>query len=192
MIFLVRHGETENNRAKALQGRSDAPLNRTGELQAKTVRESFASENIRFDVVCASPLIRALQTARIIAGDCEIRTDTRLLEMDYGPYEGCRLDQLPPEVIYFFRDFVRHPSPAGMESLASVTERMGSFLRDLAGYAQGNVLLVTHAIAMKGALEYLTPDSNGAYWSKYIGNCGVYQTELVNGNYTVPTERKTA
>ncbi len=190
MVFLVRHGETENNREKTLQGRSDAPLNRTGELQAENTRDGFAQQGICFDAVYASPLIRALQTARIIAGDCEIRTDERLLEMDYGPYEGCSLQRLPPEVLWFFGDFAHRPAPTGMESLTSVTERMGSFLRDLSAQAERNVLIVTHAIAMKGALEYLTPASNGAYWSEYIGNCGVYQTELVNGNYTVPVERK--
>ena len=51
-----------------------------------------------------------------------------------------------------------------------------------------DILLSTHAIAMKGLLEYLTPESNGAYWSTYIGNCAVYVTELNDGEYTVPTE----
>ena len=41
---------------------------------------------------------------------------------------------------------------------------------------------------MKGLLEYLTPDSNGAYWSKYIGNCEVYSAEVKDGAYTVPTQ----
>ncbi len=41
---------------------------------------------------------------------------------------------------------------------------------------------------MKGLLEYLTPASNGAYWSTYIGNCAVYVTECIDGTYTVPTE----
>ena len=53
-----------------------------------------------------------------------------------------------------------------------------------------NILLSTHAIAMKGALEYLTPASQGSYWSKYIGNCAVYTAELKNGAYTVPIELK--
>ena len=42
---------------------------------------------------------------------------------------------------------------------------------------------------MKGALEYLTPESRGSYWSTYIGNCAVYVTEIdQNGAYTVPRE----
>mgnify|MGYP002627570608 CR=1 FL=1 len=62
------------------------------------------------------------------------------------------------------------------EQLASVIERVGRFLEGIKG-AEGNILISTHAIAMKGALEYLTPASQGTYWSKYIGNCAVYAVE---------------
>ena len=41
---------------------------------------------------------------------------------------------------------------------------------------------------MKGLLEYLTLDSNGAYWSRFIGNCAVYITEYRNGGFAVPKE----
>ena len=41
---------------------------------------------------------------------------------------------------------------------------------------------------MKGVLEYLTPESGGAYWSKFIGNCAVYISQNQNGMFTVPTE----
>ena len=51
-----------------------------------------------------------------------------------------------------------------------------------------NILISTHAIAMKGLLEYLTPESEGSYWSKYIGNCAIYGADLVDGHYTVPEE----
>jgi broad specificity phosphatase PhoE len=49
-----------------------------------------------------------------------------------------------------------------------------------------NVLISTHAIAMKGALEYLTPDSQGGYWAKNIGNCDIYAAEIADGAYGVP------
>ena len=75
----------------------------------------------------------------------------------------------------------------GMEQLDSVVARAGAFLEDIRGI-QGNILISTHAIAMKGALEYLTPDSRGGYWAKHIGNCAVYRTDLENGEYTIPEE----
>ena len=53
--------------------------------------------------------------------------------------------------------------------------------------ARKNLLLSTHAIAMKGALEYLTPDSNGGYWSKYVGNCEIYTAKVsADGKWSVP------
>ena len=53
---------------------------------------------------------------------------------------------------------------------------------------EGDILISTHAIAMKGILEYLTPGSDGAYWSKYIGNCAVYVAENRDGKFSVPEE----
>lgn len=53
---------------------------------------------------------------------------------------------------------------------------------------RGNVLVSTHAIAVKGILEYLTPDSNGGYWSKYIGHCAVYTVACGEDGYTAPIE----
>jgi hypothetical protein len=41
---------------------------------------------------------------------------------------------------------------------------------------------------MKGALEVLTPEAKGAYWSRYIGNCSIYRTQYVNGCFSVPEE----
>ena len=61
MIYIIRHGKTELNRAKALQGRSDHPLNEEGILQAKEAAEKL--RDVSFDYVFSSPLIRALQTA---------------------------------------------------------------------------------------------------------------------------------
>lgn len=185
MIYIVRHGQTEMNNRKALQGRSDAPLDETGFAQAHSAAEKL--KDIRFDRVYSSPLIRAIQTAKIIVPYVEPVMDDRLIEMDYGPYEGCDLTRLPPEIITFFSDFVHNPAPHGMEQLSSVVARVGSFLEELRN-AEGNILLSAHAISMKGMLEYLTPDSNGAYWSKYIGNCSVYTAENRAGKIGIPTE----
>ncbi len=177
MIYIVRHGQTEVNKKKALQGRTNAPLNEEGKSQASALGAYFREQGILFEKVYASPLIRAVETARLIVGEnVPIETDERLLEMDYGPYEGVDLEQPPEEIIRFFSDFVHQPAPEGMEPLDEVVRRLGDFLckSDFEVSPGKNVLISTHAIAMKGALEYLTPESNGSYWSKYIPNCGVY------------------
>ena len=189
MIYIVRHGQTEQNLKKKLQGRSDFPLTELGREQASAVGDAFRDAGIVFDKVYSSSLGRAFETAELVAGDAPIEVEEALIEMDYGPYEGTDLHNLPPEVEEFFKDFTNHPAPDGMEQLSSVVARAGEFLVRLKAEAvHRDILLSTHAIAMKGLLEYLTPASNGAYWSTYIGNCAVYVTECIDGTYTVPTE----
>lgn len=188
MIYIIRHGQTEVNHRQALQGRSDFPLNDAGILQAQRAAEGL--KGISFAHVFTSPLRRAIQTARIIVPDIQPVVDDRLIEMDYGPYEGMDLNNLPPEVLTFFQDFIHNPAPDGMEPLSSVTERAGSFLEFIRNL-DGNILISTHAIAMKGILEVLTPESRGGYWSKYIGNCAVYCASYEAGKIGIPFEMKT-
>ena len=185
MIYIIRHGQTEMNSRHVLQGRSDFALNEAGRTQA--LEAAGRLRDVRFDRVYSSPLRRAVQTAEQIAPGAEILLDERLIEMDYGPYEGADLHNLPPEILTFFSDFVHNPAPAGMEQLGAVVARVGAFLEELRE-SEENILISTHAIAMKGILEYLTPASNGAYWSKFIGNCAVYISQNQNGQFTVPTE----
>ena len=185
MIYIIRHGQTEMNSRQVLQGRSDYALNEVGVAQAMAAAKRL--RDVAFSQVYASPLVRAVQTAQLVVPDIHPVIDERLIEMDYGPYEGTDLTRLPPEIITFFRDFVHNPAPEGMEPLNSVVSRAGAFLEEIRD-VEGNILISTHAIAMKGLLEYLTPESGGAYWSKYIGNCAIYTAENQNGRYSVPIE----
>ena len=185
MIYIIRHGQTDMNNRKVLQGRSDHPLNDAGIAQAQ--KAAYELRHISFTKVYTSPLKRAVQTAEILAPNAHAVIDDRLIEMDYGPYEGADLNHLPPEILTFFSDFAHNPAPEGMEQLSSVVERAGSFLEEIRDQ-EGDILISTHAIAMKGILEYLTPGSGGAYWSKYIGNCAVYVAENINGTIGVPKE----
>lgn len=91
-LVLVRHGETEWNRAQRVQGRTDIPLNETGRRQARETGRRLRQRGERFDAVVASPLSRAADTARLIAeelgqaGDVELVE--ALVERDYGGAEG--------------------------------------------------------------------------------------------------------
>lgn len=185
MIYIIRHGKTELNKAKVLQGRSNFPLNEEGILQAREAAELLG--DVSFSRVFSSPLTRAVQTAEILAPHIKPVIDERLIEMDYGPYEGADLTHLPPEILTFFSDFVHNPAPDGMEQLSSVVERAGEFLEDIRQIS-GDILISTHAIAMKGILEYLSPESKGRYWSKYIGNCSIYLATNSEGEFGVPYE----
>ena len=189
MLYVVRHGETEWNAVNKVLGRTDIPLNSRGIEQAHELARSL--RDVQIDVFLCSPLCRARQTADAISNETGIsyRIDDRLIEMDYGPYEGMDLTDPAPEVMAFFMDFAGTPAPDGMEQLDSVVGRLGEFLEEIRSEAMvRNILISTHAIAMKGALEYLTPESRGSYWSTYIGNCAVYVSDTSEGTYMIPYE----
>ena len=189
MLYILRHGQTDLNGAHVLQGRSDHPLNERGREQAREVGRRLTDRGISFSRVYASPLQRAVQTARLVAPQVPITIDDRLIEMDYGPYEGADLTHLAPELVTFFSDFVHNPAPAGMEQLGAVVARAGAFVESLRDVdVDADVLVSTHAIAMKGILEYLTPTSHGAYWSKNVGNCAVYAAERCGDGFAPPFE----
>ena len=86
-IWITRHGQTDLNRTRRMQGRVECPLNEKGISQARQSRKNI--DDIHFDAVYASPLQRAQMTGSII-GDVdpsEIIVDPRLIETDFGIYE---------------------------------------------------------------------------------------------------------
>ena len=87
-LYLVRHGETDWNKVKKIQGQVDIPLNQFGKHLAEETAEGL--HDIPFDLCISSPLSRAYETARIIleGRDVPIITDARIEEMAFGEYEG--------------------------------------------------------------------------------------------------------
>ena len=87
-IYLVRHGQTNDNIKNIMQGWKDTPLNDQGRLQANALVSFFREESI--DIVYSSDLSRALETAQIIADAIhkEVYIDKQLREMYLGSWEG--------------------------------------------------------------------------------------------------------
>ena len=87
-IYLIRHGETDWNLQGRLQGREDIPLNQTGILQAEACGEALRA--VRLDSIHTSPLMRAEETAEIIAAwqQCPVIVNSELIERDYGRLAG--------------------------------------------------------------------------------------------------------
>lgn len=93
-IILVRHGETDWNVERRIQGHCDIPLNREGERQAAALGRELASEVL--DAVISSDLRRALQTAQAIAAPhgLSVKTDSDLRERRFGAFEGLTHDEI--------------------------------------------------------------------------------------------------
>ena len=87
-IYVMRHGTTQWNKLKKLQGRSDIPLDEDGRELARNCRDGM--KHIHFDKCYSSPLKRAYETAEIIleGRDILIICDERLTEVSFGSFEG--------------------------------------------------------------------------------------------------------
>ena len=188
-IYIMRHGETKRNKEHRLQGRFDEPLNETGIRQAEEAGEEIRRMGIQFDRVYSSPLQRAVKTAMLVTGlpKEDLILDERILEMDYGKYEGWIFEELPEEVWGFFREPLKVGSPEGMESMEELHRRTGEFLESLAAEADDkdeNWLVVMHGIAMRALLGNLAEDAKQEAWASPIENCVLYETCLEKGRFT--------
>src|SRR5262245_9879748 len=85
-VVLVRHGETDWSRAGKHTGRTDVPLNGHGRRRAERLHDQLAGRE--FALVLTSPLARAVETGRLAGLGDQARVDDRLVEWDYGTYEG--------------------------------------------------------------------------------------------------------
>ena len=145
-LVLIRHGETEWNRAGRFQGHADSPLTPRGLAQARAVALALAEE--KFDAFYSSDLGRAKKTASIIADRLGRRylTDERLREQHYGliqGHEGKRARELDPAFFEGLAD--GKVAPQGGESRRQRHERAVTALKDIASrHLGGNVLVVTH------------------------------------------------
>ena len=87
-FYFLRHGETDWNREGRYQGTSDVPLNATGVAQAHAAAAQLAA--VRIDRIVASPLIRALKTAAVVAEKLgqPIHLERALIERNFGSFDG--------------------------------------------------------------------------------------------------------
>lgn len=147
-LALIRHGETEWNRAGRVQGTTDSPLSALGQAQAKAVGAALGADGV--DVLLSSDLGRAHDTARAIAAVSgrPIVLDARLRERCYGVLEGhtwVEVEQKFPDA--WLRMTARDPvfAPPDGESAQAFRDRVMAALVDVARLHQGRrVAIVTH------------------------------------------------
>jgi broad specificity phosphatase PhoE len=150
--LLLRHGQTPMSVQKRYAGRSDIPLTDIGLQQAAAAAKRLASAGI--DVIVASPLLRARQTAGEVAATtgAPVVTDDGFRETDFGAWEGLTFAEVrerwPAEVSAWLAD-PAVPPPDG-ESFAEVSERVaGALQRVLTDRAGQTVLIVSHVTPIK-------------------------------------------
>ena len=147
-FIVVRHGETRWNVESRVQGQKDSPLTAEGLAQAEAIARRLARE--RFDVLVASDLGRALQTAEPIARLCglPIERDARLRERDFGEGEGLLYDEIDrrwPEVFSRVRETDPDAVIPGGETRRQFHERVHHAFEALVReHAGKRVAVVTH------------------------------------------------
>lgn len=140
-LSLIRHGQTDWNFARRLQGRTDIPLNATGREQARDVGRELAASGEHWDVLVSSPLSRARETAEIIGKTVGLtlsRTYDNLIERSFGDIEGYDCGHMTEEDRHAFME--QHG-----EHTADLVARGVAVLRQISNdYPGQNVMVVSH------------------------------------------------
>lgn len=161
-IYLVRHGETEWNVKKLLQGHSDSPLTETGLQQAENLAKKL--DGITFSAMYSSDLLRAKRTAEIIAMEKQMAvTATKILRerafgalegKDYQTYKSALQEQTKQfDLLTHHEERLQFKYSPDIESDHELFQRISPFIREVAlAFPGENVLMVTHGGMMKAFL----------------------------------------
>ncbi len=193
-IYLIRHGETDQNKRKCLQGRTDIELNEYGRELARQTAEGM--KDIDFDFIFSSPLKRARETAEIIRRERKIPIimEERIQEISFGAYEGlCFAKEgfsIPDETfLNFFEKPECYQTPPGGESFEQIISRTGAFLAELVSgqeYQDKTILLSTHGCALKAVLANARNTPISQFWGAGVHkNCAVSLIEVSEGKVSV-------
>lgn len=185
-IYLIRHGETDWNLEGRVQGREDIPLNDTGRSQTRKCQEALQNTGIK--AIITSPLIRAVETAKIIANDddsIELIIDEDLIERDFGELSGMTYDRHK-----YFDSF-------GHEETIEPMEKLSKRLIDcIHGYAtkyyDNDIIMVSHGAAINSVIMVLTDGEEGSGKTRLKNACISILTykdnQLSLGSYNLSAE----
>lgn len=187
---MIRHGETALNAKGCYYGRTDAVLSEKGISQARYLKEIL--KEVSFDYIVASPLVRAYNTAQIVMEEREqeIFGDRRLMEQDFGIFEGMTYKEIqsnyPKELDDWNEEFSTYRIPKG-ESFADVRSRTEDFLRDIPSgrESKGEKMLIA---AHKGTLGHLLAAMLklplDGYWN-FVFEQGCYSVVDLEDGYAI-------
>jgi len=174
-LLVVRHGQSEWNATGRWQGRADPPLTDEGRRQSIAATGALGS----FDAVVASPLLRAVETATIIAerlGIGPVPTDPDLMERDAGEWQGLTRVQIQEQWPGYLENGRR---PPGYEPDDAMLARVRSGLDRIAGReGDGDVLVISH-----GGVVYALEDACEEPWRR-IPNLGARWFEVSGPDLT--------
>lgn len=180
-LVIVRHGRTEANARGVLLGRLDVELDAVGRAQA----ERLAASTGPVDRVIASPLRRTRQTAA--AFDQPVEIDERLIELDYGEFDGRPFDELPEGTWARWRSDLSFAPPGG-ESLQALGLRVRAFLDELtASPSDETVALVSHVSPIKAAVAWALGAGDELTWRLFVAPASITRVEVTDRGVVLRT-----
>ena len=162
MLYVIRHGKTNWNLKNIIQGRADVPLNDYGVKEANAVRELL--NEIDFYKIISSPLVRAKKTAEIISNNqIPVVTDERIIERDFGEFEGLSKDDFDSTSFWNYSLNNRYVKA---ESVKQLLKRVYNFLDEYKElYKEKDILIVTHSGVIPAICCYFNgiPENNNIF-----------------------------
>jgi len=157
-LFLIRHGQTEWNLQKRMQGRLDSPLTETGKAQAGATGK-LLKQIAQVDALIASPSGRTRETAYIVNSylRAPLSYDDALMERDCGEWTGLTFEEIESDFSQGWRareNDPYHHRPPGGENFEDMIARVRDFLDSIFERNLGQIALVTHAALSRAILTY--------------------------------------
>ena len=194
-LIIARHGETDWNTSEVFRGRLDMSLNETGLAQAEALGHHLADFDI--EAVYASPLKRALDTARAVASHhhLEVNIVQDLIDFNYGVWQGLSHREVREKYEDLYQRWLTAPHtvtvPDG-ESLDEVTLRARQVVDNIVAGSEGTVALVSHRVVNKVLICSLLELDNSHFWNIRQDVAGMTVFEYENGQFTLTRHNDTS
>ena len=177
-IYYVRHGQTDWNLARKMQGgQTERELNKTGIKQAEETKRKL--ENIDYELVICSPMNRAKQTAEIIMKNKNVPLiiDERLRERKLGVLEGETITEECEKQIW---DYKLDYKINGGESLSEFEQRILNFINNIKKkYNNKTILIIAHGGVAKVIKAHLYGKPKSENLNDYgMENCEIIEAEM--------------
>lgn len=156
ILAMVRHGQTSYNAGGLVQGRINIPLNDHGRLQARVLGQTLKSTGEHFDLIAASPLSRALETASILGNELGIHqpiyVDHHFVERDFARLDGTSVETAMPLVR------IKNYHFEGYENDTMMVDRIHRAVQNFYRiHGDKRVLFVAHSHVIKALMIHIDP-----------------------------------
>jgi len=184
-IYLLRHGQTEENRKGSYYGNLDISLNEIGISQGNRAKDFF--KDIILDKIYVSDKKRTLEMVKLILGqkEIEVTQDNRINETNFGDFEGKTYEEileLYPEECKCWKDNWKEFVPPSGESYIELCKRVKSFMEHIKKLEKENVLICAHSGVIRAIYCYIMNENIDLFWKFGCKNGDISVIKYEYGN----------